>query len=223
MARPSSPRLLVLHVLRLKGFAGTDVVAEALAGPGAGMAEPDVVATLTDLAGSELVQRRDGKVSGWSLTKPGRAAHVELLHAELDSSGGEEAGERATVEEAYREFLGVNGDMLATCTDWQLRSSDGGQVVNDHTDQAWDAAVLDRLADIDARIRPTLERLGAALDRYRRYPPRLAAALARVQAGEREWFTRPVIDSYHTVWFELHEDLLCTLGIERASESQTGA
>jgi hypothetical protein len=27
-----------------------------------------------------------------------------------------------------------------------------------------------------------------------------------------------VIDSYHTVWFELHEDLLSTLGIERASE-----
>ena len=24
-----------------------------------------------------------------------------------------------------------------------------------------------------------------------------------------------MIDSYHTVWFELHEDLLATLGIER--------
>jgi hypothetical protein len=27
-----------------------------------------------------------------------------------------------------------------------------------------------------------------------------------------------MIASYHTVWFELHEDLLCTLGIERSSE-----
>ena len=27
-----------------------------------------------------------------------------------------------------------------------------------------------------------------------------------------------MIDSYHTVWFELHEDLLATLGIERSSE-----
>ena len=33
-----------------------------------------------------------------------------------------------------------------------------------------------------------------------------------------EWFTRPMIDSYHTVWFELHENLLATLGIERARE-----
>ncbi|MDQ1375434.1 MAG: hypothetical protein QOJ09_2772, partial [Actinomycetota bacterium] len=29
----------------------------------------------------------------------------------------------------------------------------------------------------------------------------------------------PLIDSYHTVWFELHEDLLSTLGIERGSET----
>jgi hypothetical protein len=28
-----------------------------------------------------------------------------------------------------------------------------------------------------------------------------------------------VVDSYHTVWFELHEDLLCTLGLERSSET----
>jgi hypothetical protein len=41
-----------------------------------------------------------------------------------------------------------------------------------------------------------------------------------VLEGQPEWFTKPVIDSYHTVWFELHEDLLCTLGIERASEAR---
>jgi hypothetical protein len=27
-----------------------------------------------------------------------------------------------------------------------------------------------------------------------------------------------MIDSYHTVWFQLHEDLLNTLGIDRATE-----
>jgi hypothetical protein len=30
-----------------------------------------------------------------------------------------------------------------------------------------------------------------------------------------------MIDSYHTVWFELHEDLLSTLGIERSKEGST--
>jgi hypothetical protein len=37
-------------------------------------------------------------------------------------------------------------------------------------------------------------------------------------SGDRDWFTKPTIDSYHTVWFELHEDLLATLGIDRISE-----
>ncbi len=37
--------------------------------------------------------------------------------------------------------------------------------------------------------------------------------------GERDWFTKPTIDSYHSVWFELHEDLLATLGLERAKEA----
>jgi hypothetical protein len=43
-----------------------------------------------------------------------------------------------------------------------------------------------------------------------------------VRAGEGDWFTSPLVDSYHTVWFELHEDLLATLGLERAEEARTG-
>jgi len=42
-----------------------------------------------------------------------------------------------------------------------------------------------------------------------------------VQGGDGEWFTKPTVDSYHTVWFELHENLLATLGIERGAERST--
>ena len=56
------------------------------------------------------------------------------------------------------------------------------------------------------------------LPRFARYAPRLTNAVDRVRAGEVDWFTKPVLDSYHTVWFELHEDLLATLGIERGEE-----
>ena len=41
-----------------------------------------------------------------------------------------------------------------------------------------------------------------------------------VEQGDTDWFTKPLIDSYHTVWFELHEDLLATLAIERAREGE---
>ena len=40
-----------------------------------------------------------------------------------------------------------------------------------------------------------------------------------VRCGEGDWFDKPLTDSYHTVWFELHEDLLATLGLERATET----
>ena len=36
--------------------------------------------------------------------------------------------------------------------------------------------------------------------------------------GDTEWITSPSIDSYHTVWMQLHEDLLLALGRDRATE-----
>ena len=42
-------------------------------------------------------------------------------------------------------------------------------------------------------------------------------ALERVDKGERSWVDRPRADSFHTVWFELHEDLLATLALSRGT------
>jgi hypothetical protein len=71
---------------------------------------------------------------------------------------------------------------------------------------------------IHDRVRPVTVDLRETIDRFAGYGTRLREALEKVVAGEHEWFTKPVIDSYHTIWFELHEDLLCTLGIERSKE-----
>ena len=60
--------------------------------------------------------------------------------------------------------------------------------------------------------------LTEALGRFGHYGPRLDFALSQVESGDINWFTKPSLDSYHEVWFELHEDLLVTLGIDRASE-----
>ncbi len=46
-----------------------------------------------------------------------------------------------------------------------------------------------------------------------------AAALERVDAGDPEWLTSPRLDSYHTVWMQMHEDLLLAIGAERAHET----
>jgi hypothetical protein len=169
---------------------------------------------LDELVADGLATYRDGKISGFSLTRAGRERHARDLAAELDA-----AGARAAVEDAYRRFLQLNHDLLSICTAWQLREGPEEPTVNDHADAAYDASVVERLASLHAEVEPICADLAATLDRFDGYGPRLAHALERVLAGDGDWFTKPMIPSYHTVWFEMHEDLLCTLGIERGSES----
>ena len=210
MAYSSEPSFLVLHALRLKGFAESEVVAAIT-----GLDGEEVQKRLDDLADDELVLRREGRVSGWSLTPGGRDRHITLVAEELAASGA-----RDEVRSAYGRFLEINQDMLHVCTAWQLREVDGAQAINDHSDADYDAGVVQQLVGIHDRVRPVTTDLREVLERFTGYGGRLRSALEKVVAGEHEWFTKPVIDSYHTVWFELHEDLLCTLGIERASEGQ---
>ncbi|MGH9183533.1 MAG: transcriptional regulator [Acidimicrobiales bacterium] len=210
MAQPSDAHLLLLHVLRLRGTADAGSVASA-----AGMAPADAGTGLDDLHTAGLVQRRAGSQSEWSLTALGRKHHAALVAEELDACRC-----RPALEAVYRRFRQINPELLGACTAWQLRDVDGAQVVNDHADAAHDATVVARLRSVHERVRPLAGELGQRLDRFRPYLPRLQAALDRVVAGDGEWFTRPTLDSYHTVWFELHEDLLVTLGLDRAAEGR---
>lgn len=211
MSHPSDPAFLVLHALRLKGFAEDDVLAATT-----GIPAGEVSKHLTALCDEELVLRRDGRISGWSLTPAGRARHAELVAAEVD-----EADARDTVKSAYERFLEINQDMLGVCTAWQLRDVDGTQAINDHSDPEYDGGVIQQLVGIHDRVRPVTVDLRETLARFAGYGTRLRDALEKVVAGAHEFFTKPVIDSYHTIWFELHEDLLCTLGIERSSEGHS--
>jgi hypothetical protein len=210
MSLPPDPRLVVLHAVGLKGVGSSEAVVTAT-----GLAPADVAALLQDLHEAGWVEHRGGTPSGWALTRVGRKERDVLLAGELDA-----AGARAAVADAYRRFLGVNSGLLAACTAWQLRDTGGTAAPNDHADAAYDAAVVRRLVELDARSRPVVADLAAALARYGAYRSRLDHALGRVVAGEGDWFTRPLIDSYHTVWFELHQDLLDTLGIERGDEER---
>jgi hypothetical protein len=197
-----------MHGLRLKGFAEPAAVAEVVAVP-----EADAKSTLDELVTLHLASYREGRMSGFTLTPAGRAEHARLLAEELDAHGL-----RSAVHASYARFLGHNGDLLAVCTAWQLREVGSESTINDHTDAEYDAAVIEQLAEVHGHVAPICEELAGSLDRFSHYGPRLATALERVQAGETDWFTKPMIPSYHTIWFELHEDLLATLGIERGQE-----
>jgi hypothetical protein len=209
VAYASEPDLLVLHALRLKGFAEADVVVAL-----SGLDEDEVAKRLESFEADGLVKHRAGRVSGWTLTGEGRTRGEAMARDELDA-----AGARDEVQDAYARFLEWNQRVLQLCTDWQMRDGDDGPVMNDHTDPAYDDAVVEQLAEVDRAIQPVCAHLASAFDRFAGYGQRLAAALERIQQGEKDWFTKPTIDSYHTVWFELHENLLATLGVERGKET----
>ena len=78
--------------------------------------------------------------------------------------------------------------------------------------------MIEQLCELHNRVEPILSDLEGLLGRYCGYRARLDASLDKLRAGDTEWFTKPLIDSYHTVWFQLHEDLLNSLGIERSQE-----
>jgi hypothetical protein len=178
--------MTVLHVLRCVGFAGLPRVATA-----AGLPESTVESELIDLAVAGLVTHSPGDFGGWGLTEAGRAADAEQVAAELATTGA-----RPAITKAYNDFLVLNPELLDLCAAWP------GQ------------KVLDLLTEFHGRADTVLTDLSTALRRFERYRARLANALTRARAGEDTYVTTDV-ESYHAVWFQLHEDLLATLDIPR--------
>ncbi len=118
--------------------------------------------------------------------------------------------------EAYERFEKINRELLALFTDWQMMPAAGGErVPNDHSDADYDHGVIDRLGAQHERAEKVLDRFAALDPRLGIYKTRLDEAYDKVLAGEIDWVSGARIDSYHTVWFELHEDLLRMLGRER--------
>jgi DNA-binding transcriptional ArsR family regulator len=208
VAVASSPRLLALHALRLRGVAEADAVAEYMD------VAPELIAPeLAALEEQGLVTRRRGRFPGFVLAPEGRLLGERLLADELDAHGL-----RPRVEASYEEFLHFNRQLLTVCTQWQLRDVGGETVANDHRDEAHDRTVIEALVAVDARLQPVLASLIEVLERFAPHQRRLRKALDHVVAGEHDWFTKPMFPSYHSCWFELHEDLLATLGRERQRE-----
>jgi hypothetical protein len=203
---PDPAVVAVLHALVVKGFAEPPPLAGATGLPG-----DAVDAALAALSGAELVRRREGRVAGWLPTPAGRAAHRRWLQGPLAPD------DPAALLRAYENFGPLNADLKALCTDWQLRPADDGRAVtNDHADPEYDEEVVARLVTLDGRAATVCAALAAPLPRVVAYRRRLESAVAAVVAGDRDRFTTPLVDSYHDVWMELHQDLLLTLDLRRS-------
>lgn len=196
-------QLTLLRAVGLKGRVRPTELAATVEGT-----VTEVEAAVAELAASGLLV--EGNFV--RLTPDGRVRLSELL-----------ADERRTVDEEeftqlYDRFRRVNRDFKSLVSRWQLRN---GQP-NDHADAEYDAAVLADLDTIHQAVLPILDLARIQVPRISRYTDKLSAALARIVAGDAGWFARPLVDSYHTVWFELHEELIGAAGLTREDEARSG-
>lgn len=195
--------LLALHGLAVKKAGGPDAVAEVLG------ADPAAVSAALDAA--VAAGRAIGAQGTFMVTPPGREWLAERYP---EAFAALRADPEATA--AYERFERINRELLALFTDWQMMPAPGGErVPNDHTDDDYDTGIIDRLGRQHERAEKVLDRFAALAPRMGEYRRRLDHAYDMALAGEREWVSGARIDSYHTVWFELHEDLLRMLGRER--------
>jgi hypothetical protein len=189
----AAPEQLLLHALRVKGAATAPALAAALGREDLGEElEALVAATLVTRAGA-------GEGALLALTPPGQERDRELVAAELSDDG------RARLATLYEDsFQPVNAEFKRLCAEWQ---TDGESF-----------ELLERMVGVDERIEAFLAQAAALVPRLGRYSERLGAAFERVQDGDGDALVGPIGDSFHNVWFELHEDLIATLGRTRAEE-----
>lgn len=195
--------LTVLQAVRLKGRVITTDLAQTL-----GEDLADVAATVDRLTAAGLLV----DATPLRISPSGRMRLDDLLAEERNRA------DSTVLAAAYRDFRSVNADFKRLVTDWQLK----GEKPNAHDDAEYDAAVLSRLDGVHRRVGPIIGTVAMQLPRLSRYPVKLRAALDKVKAGDIAWLTRPLIDSYHTVWFELHEELIQAVGLTRDEAAKSG-
>jgi len=193
--------LLTLHSVRLLGFADTEAVAKRFG------QDPQQIERLLIEAGAKGWAARSsfGGSRGWSLTVAGRTENERLLAEELEA-----AGARPSVTSVHEEFVPLNTDVVTACSQLQLNRLSRENQPNDGLDQKAHQTFTDAVAS----FRALETRLAGALPRFDGYAHRLDQAVANA-ASEPARLIATDRDSFHRIWFEFHEDLIATLGIQR--------
>ena len=195
--------LLALHGLAVKKAGGAEAVAAVI-----GSDESDVAAALEEAVAS-------GRAAGAKGTYMVSPAGREWLDERYPEAFADFRADPAATE-AYERFERINRKLLELFTDWQMIPAAGGErVANDHSDADYDAGIVDRLGEKHERAEKVLDSFAELEPRLAIYRRRLDEAYDKVLAGDHDYISGARIDSYHTVWFELHEDLLRMLGRER--------
>ena len=177
------------------------------------------VAAITGLSAEAVAKHLDAAADTGRAMKSGEkymlqpTAQIALKSAYSRDFSTERAN--ADMQAAYDAFERVNEQLKSLITEWQTLTVGGQSMPNDHSDSAYDQKIIDRLGDLHERAEPVLDALAAGLSRLGVWKELLLSALERAEDGEIEWVSDAKCMSYHTAWFEMHEDLIRVLGRER--------
>ena len=199
---PALERHLVLHGVAVKRNGAVGDVA-AVAGLSLGTA----ARWLSHLVETGRVVEANG---GYVLTPLARL----VLDGDYSRFGWELRADTAFMQ-AYDRFERINLRLKDLITEWQTLLVGGARVANDHSDKEHDDRMIDRLGDFHDHAELVLTALETGDPRFAFYRAGLSEALDKAEDGAVEWVSDARIASYHTLWFELHEDLLRIVGRER--------
>jgi hypothetical protein len=195
-------RSLALHGLAIKRHADADAVASLT-----GLSRDTVTAEFAAAAATGRVVEARNAYTLTPLARVALQASYDLHFADLRAN--------AAFEKAYQGFERINPEVKQVITDWQTMDVHGERRANDHSDQKYDDRVIDRLSALHERAETVLAGLARGLPRLSIYAEKLETALDKAESGDCEWVSDIHRESYHTVWFELHEELLRIMGQER--------
>lgn len=186
----------VLRTIQLKGICSVERLAAAL-----GTTDEAVNAVL---GLHEAICKTTPR--GFALTPDGRAWVLEQVVLE-----GAQVGDG--LESVWQQFVDLNLRFKLIVTESQQSGIRG----SDHEQWPW---LVESVSTLHADFHPIVETVAATANRLAGYAERFDRALAALAAGDHTMLASPLKDSYHTVWFEYHEELIALTGRNRADEER---
>ena len=198
----------IIHVLSIKGFAKEEILAATV-----GLEVSDVELMAQSLIKEGLLE---SSRIGVKLTEKGKAAATRILEE------ARETVDLVALETFYLAFMPINQAYKKSVSSWQIKTVGESAEPNDHGDAEYDQQVLSEMfKDHGSLILLVATHLDSS-PLLKDYARRLEKAYASVSAGDYQFVTGALIDSYHTVWFEFHEALIRLSGKDRATEAAAG-
>ena len=187
--------LQLVRIVQLKGLCPVDRASHAL------NAAPD---TLDALIEANPLLFND-TARGMMVTPHGRAWLAEQMEQERAGADG------AAVLALYRRFDELNSVFKDGISGWQTAPDP----------ETARPVLLDTITTIHSGLIPLIAEVATQLPRLGAFAAHFETALNAIRDGDDSMIASPLKDSYHTSWFEFHEELITLANLDRATEEAT--